>query len=104
MAHNETLTNQYMVYFDVPTPTPEYILDLIPDQHAALNNLFAEGIVLSYSVAADRTKVFALFTADHEEELIQHIERLPMSPYMDYDFKELMMHNVVYHIPAMSLN
>ena len=95
---------QYMVEFDVPIPLTDSFLDLIPDQREILDLYFSEGKLLSYTVASDRSRVWAVFIAESESELLSYIDDLPMTPYMDYDYNELMFYNTVHLMPAMSLN
>ena len=95
---------QYMVEFDVPMPLTESFLDLIPDQRELLDTYFSEGKLLSYTVASDRSRVWAVFITESESELLSYIDDLPMTKYMDYDYSELMFYNTVHLMPAMSLN
>jgi hypothetical protein len=95
---------QYMVEFDVPSPLTEDFLDMIPAQREALDTLFSSGKLLSYTVASDRTRVWAVMIAETESELLTYIDDLPMTLYMDYDYYELMFYNTVHLMPAMSLN
>ena len=93
-----------MVEFFVPQPIPEDLLELIPEQREAVDELFASGRLLSYSLSLDRSRLWALMTANNESELVTIIDSLPMSPYMDFDYQELLFHNALHLIPAMSLN
>ena len=93
-----------MVEFDVPNPITDDILSLVPTQRDALDMLFAEGKLLCYSVSLDRSRVWAVMIAESESELLTYIDELPMTPYMDFDYFELMFHNTVHLMPAMSLN
>lgn len=104
MDQNKELLVQYMVEFDVPLPLAEELLDMMPDQRESLDRLFSSGKLLSYTVAGDRSKVWAVMIAESESELLSYIDELPMTPYMDYDYHELMFYNTVHFMPAMSLN
>ena len=103
MEQSDMELKQYMVEFDVPYLT-EDMLQMIPDQRAAIDEQFIKGKMISYSLSMNREKVWALMLAHNESELIQLIDELPMTPYMDYDYKELMFHNTVHLVPSMSLN
>ena len=103
MEQSEIVKKQYMVEFDVPELTP-YLINMIPDQRAAIDELMVKGKMVSYSLSMKRDKVWSLMLASHEAELLQLIDELPMSSYMSYNYKELMFHNTVHLIPAMSLN
>lgn len=104
MDQSNEFLRQYMVEFDIPQPLTEDFLDIIPDQRTVIDRLFTDGKLLSYTVASDRTRVWAVMIAESESELLSYIDRLPMTPYMDYDYNELMFHNTVHLMPAMSLN
>ena len=104
MERNENELMQYMVEFDVPQPLTEDHLTLIPEQKEVIDALFVAGKMLSYSLAVDKSRVWALILAQNESELLQIIDSLPMSIYMDFDYHELMFHNTVHLVPAMSLN
>lgn len=104
MDQNNDLLKQYMVEFEVPRPLTEDFLAMIPDQRHALDQLFTNGKLLSYTVASDRSKVWAVMIAESESELLRYIDELPMTPYMDFDYCELMFYNTVHLMPAMSLN
>ena len=104
MDQNNDLLVQYMVEFDIPQPLAEELLDMVPDQRDSLDQLFSSGKLLSYTVAADKSKVWAVMMAESESELLSYIDELPMTPYMDYDYYELMFYNTVHFMPAMSLN
>ena len=101
---NNKIPKQYMVVFNVPYPITDDILDLIPDQKIAIDELFTSGKILSYTLSLDRSKVWAIFMADQESELLSFIDRLPLTSYMDFDYHEIMFHNTVHLMPAMSLN
>ena len=95
---------QFMVIFDLPSPLSEEMLDLIPEQKTAMDELFTSGKLLSYTVALDRSKLWAIFLAEEESELISYIDHFQMTSYMDFDYKEIMFHNTVHLMPTMSLN
>ena len=103
MEPSEPFKKQYMVEFDVPSLTTE-LLEMIPEQRIQINKLFIEGRLLSYSLSMDRSKVFAIFLAIDDEQLIESIESLPLTVYMEYTSMELMFHNTIHLIPTMSLN
>jgi len=104
MDQNNDLLLQYMVEFVVPQHVIDQILDLVPDQRASLDELFASGKLLSYTVSANKTKIWAIMMAESESELLSYIDGLPMTPYMDFDYHELMFYNTVHFMPTMSLN
>jgi len=95
---------QYMVEFDILYPLEEELVALIPDQRTAVNDLFTDGVLHSYTLNIDRTKLWAVFQLENESNLIRIIDSLPMTRYMDYTYHELTFHNSLNMIPAISLN
>ena len=93
-----------MVEFDVPQPLTEELLAMIPAQREAIDKLFVDGKLLSYSLSEDRSRVWAIMLAKDEAELIESINALPMTLFMEFDYQELMFHNTVHLVPSMSLN
>jgi len=93
-----------MITFDIDSPFTEEMLDLIPDQKNAMDELFASGNLLSYTVSVDRTQMWAIMLAEEENELLAAIDDFPMFPFMDFDYHEIMFHNTVHLMPSMSLN
>jgi len=104
MGQNNDLLKQYMVEFEVPSPLSEEFLNMIPAQRASLDSLFSRGKLLTYTVAADRSRVWGVLVASTESELLSYLDELPMTTYMDYDYYELMFYNTVHLMPAMSWN
>ena len=103
MEQSEIIKKQYMVEFEVPELTP-FMLGMIPEQREAIDEMMVKGKMISYSLSMNRDKAWSLMLADNESELLQIIDELPMSSYMSFNYKELMFHNTVHLIPAMSLN
>lgn len=95
---------QYMVEFIVPYPITEEIISMIPEQRAVVEKLFTGGKLVIYSLAEDRSKLWAIFVASTESELLKLIDRLPLSSYMEYNYNQLMFHQSVQLLPALSLN
>ncbi len=95
---------QYMVEFDVYYQIDSEFESKIPSQRNEISRLFENGKLLSYSLSKERTKLWGVFLVNSESELISIIEKLPLTPYMDYDYNELLFHNGLSLIPSMSLN
>lgn len=95
---------QYIVEFTIFDPFNDEIEKLIPSQQMAVFKLFQEGVLHSYTLSLDRTRLWAVFSADSESELVRILSNLPMHNLMDYDYTELMFHNAASYLPAVSLN
>lgn len=95
---------QYMVVFNLDSPFTEEMKSLVPEQKEAFDDLFSSGSLLSYTVSMERTQMWAIFLAQAESELISYIDGLPMIPFMEFDYHEILFHNTVHLMPSMSLN
>ena len=94
-----------MVEFDVPYPMNAEFASLIPAQRNAADKMMADQQILSYSLTVDRRRLFVIFSADSEAELFKLITSLPLTPYMHYEYQELMFHNAPWLLlPAPSMN
>jgi len=78
--------------------------ETIPRQRLVIDRLFDQGVLITYTLAADRTKLWAVFQADSESELLTYIDSLPMTQHSDYTYNEIMFHDSSQFIPSISLN
>lgn len=105
MDHNEhKAIQQYMVEFVIPTPTPDYLYELVPEQQEAVHKLFGAGRLLTYTLSINRGKLWAVFLAGSESELLSYIDKMPITQYVEYQYSELMFHQSLKLLPSMSLN
>ena len=93
-----------MVEFDIPSPFPDELEKMIPDQRMAVHELFMNEKLLTYTLALDRSKIWAIFLVEDEMDLKYQIDTLPMTDFMTYHYSELLFHETVQYIPSMSLN
>lgn len=100
----EKQISHYMVEFSVPSPFPQELYTLIPNQRATVNELFTSGKLLSYTLSMDLSKLWAVFLAQSESELFSLVDKLPLSSYMDFDYTELRFHQSLKLLPTMSWN
>lgn len=97
--------SQFFVDFRIPQPLTQEFVSLIPAHRARVNELMSQGKILSYSLAMDRSRVWAVVQAASVEDAESIADSLPLSPYMHWDVHELMFHNSVQlALPAMSMN
>lgn len=102
--NRENSLYHYMVEFTVPVPFPADLYHKIPDQQETVQNLFADGKLVSYTLAADFSKLWAVFISSSESELLTHIDKLPLSQYMEYNYYELRFHQSLKLLPSLSMN
>ncbi|MCY7356795.1 MAG: hypothetical protein LH609_04880 [Rudanella sp.] len=97
--------SQFMVEFELPAQMNEEFMRKIPAQRLKINELMETGTILSYSLSADRQKLWCILKVDSELEAIEVIADFPLKKYMTPTINELMFHNMVAaRIPLFSLN
>ncbi len=96
---------QFFVDFDLPETFSSEFVRLIPAQRRKVNELLNDGVILSYALSADRTKVWATINARSGQEVDAILEQLPLSPYMVATIHLLEFYNATGNgLPAISLN
>jgi muconolactone delta-isomerase len=97
--------SQFMVEFALPAEMDEEFMNKIPAQRSKVNELMESGKMLSYSLSADRQKLWCILKVDSELEVMELIADFPLIKYMEPTINELMFHNMVAaRIPLFSLN
>ncbi len=84
---------QFMVDFTLPEVINEAFMDLIPYQRAVVNKYFKEGKLLNYALSLENSKLWAVFTATSELEVMDLIADLPLTSYMSVEISMLTFYN-----------
>ena len=98
------MKKQYMVEFELPEELTQKFMSLVPAQKEMVSELFSKGLLKSYSLAIDRSVLWAIFIAESEFEVLELISELPLSDFMIPYISELMFHNNDSNILQFSLN
>ncbi len=95
----------FMVEVRLPFDPPQEFFTLIPSQRAMVVDLLMKRKFLSYTLAADRSKVWIVMVAESQIDARALLEQQPMDQYFSYIFTELMFHDMAGTMfPAVSLN
>jgi muconolactone delta-isomerase len=98
-------TYHYMVDFTLPSVLSDEFIDLIPTQRAEVDLLLKEGTLVNYMLALEDAKLWAVFNANSEYEVMQLIAELPLTSFMEVKISQLTMHNTPQEaMPAFSMN
>lgn len=95
----------YLFELELPEFTDE-LVQTIPIHREKVNHLFAEGKLLAYSVAFDRTKIWCVVNAEEEAEALEVIAQFPLHRF----FTDIVCHPLLFHnalpasLPGISLN
>jgi len=93
-----------MVEFELPEEMTEEFLSLIPHQRKVINQMLMQGKIKSYSLANDRSKLWAVIVAESEFEVMDIIAGWPLGDYMIPEISDLMFHNASEMVMQFSLN
>ncbi len=96
---------QYMVDITLPEDLTQDFIELIPQQRAFINKMFERGIIISYSLTLDRSKLWVTFYSATQDDVERVIRKFPIADYITYRIHELAFHNSLSTVlPAVSLN
>lgn len=96
---------QYMVDFTLPAELPEEFVSKISQQRNMVNRLLSEGKILNYALSLENSKLWVVFVAQSEAELMEMVHRLPLTRYMQVNVNELTFYNTFNaFVPAFSVN
>ena len=94
----------FMVEFELPEVLSETFISTIPRHRFVVNKMLAEGVIQTYSLALDRSRLWVTMRAPSEAALKEQINRLPLADYMKPHIVELMFHNTASAVMHFSLN
>ena len=95
----------FMVDFTLPPVLDDAFVSTIPNQRVAVNKLFAAGKLVNYALAFENSKLWAVFIANSEMEVMDFIADLPLTEFMDARISVLNFYNAVFpQMPAFSVN
>lgn len=95
----------FMVEVQLPSEPPQEFFTLIPAQRAMVVDLLTKRKFLSYTLSADRSKVWIVMVGESQSEAQALLEQQPMDKFFSYRFTELMFHDMAGAMfPAVSLN
>ncbi|RMG84214.1 MAG: hypothetical protein D6714_08390 [Bacteroidetes bacterium] len=97
--------HQFMVDFTLPEILTDDFMSLIPHQRARVNHFFSEGILVNYAMSLDESKLWAVFNADSEAEVLELVLQLPLTQFMEVRISMLTFYNTSQEpTPAFSMN
>jgi muconolactone delta-isomerase len=96
---------QFLVEVELPENPDPIFFELIPQQRLQINKMMSEGKIVSYTLSQDRQKLWCIFNATSEADVIVMLSEFPLSNYMKSQIFPLMFHNsVLLSMPAFSKN
>jgi hypothetical protein len=96
---------EYMVTFGLPKYFDEEFTSLIPAQRAVVNKLMKGGVITSYAVSLESSKLWVTMIAETENEVREIISGFPIADKVDFIINKLAFRNTVnLLVPQFSLN
>lgn len=94
-----------MVIITLPEEMSDEFLSFIPQQRAHINRLLEEGVVWSYSLALDRSKLWAVIQGQSKQEVSRILDEFPLRKFMTAEVVELAFHKTrISPLLAVSMN
>ena len=84
-----------MVDFTLPNTLSNEIKEMIPFQTERLETLFDQGKLCSFASAFDTSKMWAIFNANSEYEVMKLLATLPLSNYVQVQISMLSTYNTM---------
>jgi len=98
------MKQEYMVEFNLPDVFVDEFISRIPQQRKQIDALMTRGIIKSYSLALNHSRLWMIVSADTEFDIMKIIENLPLSDFMIPSIVPLMFHKANKTIREFSLN
>lgn len=86
--------NSYMIEVTLPEVLSEEFVRLIPRQRAHIDDLMIKGIVTSYSLASDRSRLWVTMQATSERQVMDRLERFPLYSFFGVQVSLLAFQNM----------
>ncbi|WP_052598836.1 hypothetical protein [Aureispira sp. CCB-QB1] len=94
----------YMIEFELLNAFTKEFTDNIPHQQVFVNSFIEKGIIKSYTLALNRSKLWMVAKADNEFEIMTLINQLPLTEFMIPSISPLMFHHTKERKRTFSLN
>ena len=96
----------YMVEVQLPYNPSQEFFELIPSQRMKIAEFMTQRKFLTYTVSADRMKLWIVMIAKDEMDARSILSEQPMDKYFSYQsFREIMFHEMIgMMFPTVSLN
>ncbi len=96
--------NQYLFDITLPEELTAEFVSLIPRQRAHLETLMVKGVVTSYGLAFDRSKVWVTLLAESEGSAHEILSGFPLYRFFGAKLYPLAFHNMSLSLTKVSLN
>jgi len=98
------MRKQYMVTMKVDAPFSQDFVDKLPAQRAFINELFQEGRIALFTVAADRQRAWFILNASDRTEVDDILADFPVVEHVKPYIEEVAFTGLPNMMPTYSLN
>ena len=96
---------QFMVDFTLPQSLTLEFKDLIPYQKMVVERFFDEGKLSTYAQSFETSKLWAIFNAKSEMEVMNMLADMPLTSFMQVDINMLSAFSTAdNYLPQFSMN
>lgn len=89
----------YMVDVQLPEYLDEEFISKIPDQRMVVNRMMEKGLIASYALAMDRSKLWISMNAQSERQVREILQKMPLYKHMS-----IMIYDLAFsETPSMAL-
>lgn len=97
--------SHFMIEINLPEFMSDDFIGLIPKQKLFIDSLMKKGMINSYSVSIDYTKLWVNMIVADKNYAKKIVQTFPIANFIDYKIIELTFYNTsAVFIPSMSLN
>lgn len=94
----------FMIDIELPkTITPEFV-ELIPHQRKFIDRMMKKGMIISYSLSFDRSKLWVVVLANSPTEVNNIIGSFPIFCFIKFKVNNLLFHEANSQVPQFWLN
>ena len=95
----------FMVEIVLPYYKDEEFMALIPRQRDQIGTLLQTGIITSFSLNQERTKIWLVMAAQNEDAALKVIEQLAMFKFMEIELQSLLAFDrAAFSLPPLVMN
>lgn len=88
------MKRNYLVDIQLPEKLDEDFITRIPQQRMVVNKLMEKGIITTYALSADRTKLWIVIQTETPRMVKEILQKMPLYKYMELLIYELAFHEI----------
>ncbi|MCA0426274.1 MAG: hypothetical protein LCH37_02465 [Bacteroidetes bacterium] len=95
----------FMVEMFLPDTIDQEFIQMIPSHRLFIDQLIADGRILTYTINQDRTKGWIIFDTEEAEEVLDFVQQFPIHRFITLEIHPLMIHDgEAFRFPKLHFN